>query len=81
LQLTCRARGILLIALTAYSGEADRLRTAQAGFDAHLVKPAETCTYSSGETGLVRSAMATADSTGRRPGQYRKVVASGSGRG
>jgi CheY-like chemotaxis protein len=31
--------GICLVALTGYGGESDRRRSAEAGFDAHLVKP------------------------------------------
>jgi CheY-like chemotaxis protein len=31
---------VLLVALTAYSQEQDRRRSSQAGFDAHLLKPA-----------------------------------------
>ena len=31
----------LLVALTGYGQEEDRRRTEEAGFDAHLVKPAE----------------------------------------
>jgi CheY-like chemotaxis protein len=31
---------VRLVALTGWGGEADRERTAQAGFDAHLTKPA-----------------------------------------
>jgi PAS domain S-box-containing protein len=34
-------KGILLIAVTGYGLEADRQRTRQAGFDYHLVKPAD----------------------------------------
>lgn len=33
------SRSLLLIALTGYAQEADKRRTEQAGFDAHLVKP------------------------------------------
>ncbi|MBD2757430.1 hypothetical protein IC230_31460 [Spirosoma sp. BT704] len=33
---------IWLIALTDYGQEADRQRTKEAGFDNHLVKPADT---------------------------------------
>ena len=33
--------GVLLIALTAYGAEEDRRLTAEAGFDAHLVKPTD----------------------------------------
>jgi len=35
-----RFAGVRLVALTGWGGEADRERTAQAGFDAHLTKPA-----------------------------------------
>ncbi len=35
------AEGVLLVALTGYGQEDDRRRAAEAGFDAHLVKPAE----------------------------------------
>jgi CheY-like chemotaxis protein len=31
----------LLVALTGYAGEEDRRRSAEAGFDAHLTKPAD----------------------------------------
>ncbi|HET9750553.1 MAG TPA: hybrid sensor histidine kinase/response regulator, partial [Casimicrobiaceae bacterium] len=31
----------LLVAITGYGGAADRLRTREAGFDAHLVKPVD----------------------------------------
>jgi CheY-like chemotaxis protein len=31
---------VLLVALTAYGREQDRRRSRQAGFDAHLLKPA-----------------------------------------
>jgi CheY-like chemotaxis protein len=31
---------VLLVALTAYGREPDRRRSSQAGFDAHLLKPA-----------------------------------------
>jgi CheY-like chemotaxis protein len=34
--------GVVLIALTGWGQQADRLRTAEAGFDHHLVKPLET---------------------------------------
>jgi CheY-like chemotaxis protein len=33
-------RRVLLVALTAYGREPDRRRSSQAGFDAHLLKPA-----------------------------------------
>jgi CheY-like chemotaxis protein len=33
------ARGMMLVALTGYGSPEDRRRSAQAGFDAHLVKP------------------------------------------
>lgn len=36
----CRTRDIVLVALTGYGQLSDRDRTAQLGFDAHLVKPA-----------------------------------------
>ncbi len=35
------AKRVLLVAVTGYGQEEDRRRTAEAGFDAHLVKPAE----------------------------------------
>ena len=35
-----RNAGVRLVALTGWGGEADRARTAQAGFDRHLTKPA-----------------------------------------
>ena len=35
-----RFAGVRLVALTGWGGEADRARTAQAGFDRHLTKPA-----------------------------------------
>ena len=34
-------RGIMLIALTGWGQEEDRLRSAAAGFNHHLVKPAD----------------------------------------
>jgi two-component system CheB/CheR fusion protein len=34
-------RGLVLVALTGYGQPSDRERTAQAGFDAHLVKPVD----------------------------------------
>jgi CheY-like chemotaxis protein/two-component sensor histidine kinase len=37
-----RYAGVLLVALTGWGGEADRERTARAGFDRHLTKPATT---------------------------------------
>ncbi|MFC0252068.1 hybrid sensor histidine kinase/response regulator [Massilia consociata] len=37
-----RHAGVKLVALTGWGGEADRERTAQAGFDLHLTKPATT---------------------------------------
>jgi len=33
------ARGVMLVALTGYGRPEDRVRAAEAGFDAHLVKP------------------------------------------
>jgi CheY-like chemotaxis protein len=36
-----RMTGILLIALTGYGQEEDRRRSREAGFDLHLVKPAD----------------------------------------
>ncbi|MBI3946723.1 MAG: response regulator [Armatimonadetes bacterium] len=36
-----RFAGVLLVALTGYGQDEDRERTAQAGFDHHLVKPVE----------------------------------------
>jgi CheY-like chemotaxis protein len=33
--------GMLLVAMTGYGNDADRHRSAQAGFDHHLVKPVE----------------------------------------
>jgi two-component system, sensor histidine kinase len=38
---TALGRRVLLIALTAYTGEEDRQRAREAGFDIFLVKPAE----------------------------------------
>jgi PAS domain S-box-containing protein len=35
-----RNDGVMLVALTGWGGAADRARTAEAGFDAHLTKPA-----------------------------------------
>jgi CheY-like chemotaxis protein len=35
-----RHDGVMLVALTGWGGADDRARTAQAGFDAHLTKPA-----------------------------------------
>jgi CheY-like chemotaxis protein len=35
-----RNDGVMLVALTGWGGADDRARTAQAGFDAHLTKPA-----------------------------------------
>jgi CheY-like chemotaxis protein len=35
-----RYAGVELVALTGWGGEADRERTARAGFDRHLTKPA-----------------------------------------
>jgi PAS domain S-box-containing protein len=35
-----RLAGVMLVALTGWGGAEDRARTAQAGFDAHLTKPA-----------------------------------------
>jgi CheY-like chemotaxis protein len=35
-----RHEGLMLVALTGWGGADDRARTAQAGFDAHLTKPA-----------------------------------------
>ena len=37
-----RYAGVHLVALTGWGGEADRERTARAGFDRHLTKPATT---------------------------------------
>jgi CheY-like chemotaxis protein len=34
-------RGVLLVALTGYGQEEDRLRSSAAGFAAHLVKPVD----------------------------------------
>ena len=34
---------VLLVALTGYSGDDDRQRSKDAGFDYHLVKPADVC--------------------------------------
>jgi CheY-like chemotaxis protein len=34
-------RGVQLVAMTGYGQEADRLRTREAGFAAHLVKPVD----------------------------------------
>jgi CheY-like chemotaxis protein len=36
-----RTRGIVLVAITGWGQEADKLRTHEAGFDHHLVKPLE----------------------------------------
>jgi len=36
-----RLRGLRLIAVTGYGQEADRQRSQEAGFDAHMVKPVE----------------------------------------
>jgi CheY-like chemotaxis protein len=35
---------VLLVALTGYGQEEDRLRATESGFDIHLVKPVETAT-------------------------------------
>jgi CheY-like chemotaxis protein len=44
-QIRERGEGVgkrpLLVAVTGYSSDADRLRTAEAGFDLHLVKPVD----------------------------------------
>ncbi len=46
-EVACRLRrepsldGIYLVALTGYGGESDRRRSAEVGFDDHLVKPVE----------------------------------------
>lgn len=37
-----KGRGMLLLALTGYGFPSDRLRSAEAGFDHHLVKPVDT---------------------------------------
>jgi CheY-like chemotaxis protein len=34
-------QGVVLVALTGYGQESDRLRSREAGFDHHLVKPAD----------------------------------------
>jgi CheY-like chemotaxis protein len=36
-----RGKDLLLIAITGWGREEDRIRTAEAGFDHHLVKPIE----------------------------------------
>jgi two-component system, chemotaxis family, CheB/CheR fusion protein len=41
LRLEPRLRGTVLVALTGYGQEADRLQAKQAGFDHHLTKPAD----------------------------------------
>jgi CheY-like chemotaxis protein len=40
LRLACPG-ALRLVALTGYGHDADRLRAREAGFDAHLVKPAD----------------------------------------
>ncbi|MEO6325620.1 MAG: response regulator, partial [Thermoanaerobaculia bacterium] len=42
LRLDATHAGIVLIALTGYGQESDRVRTQDAGFDLHLVKPVKT---------------------------------------
>jgi CheY-like chemotaxis protein len=48
-----RFDGVRLVALTGWGGEADRARTREAGFDAHLTKPA---TVAAIESALARPA-------------------------
>ena len=59
---TCHAR---LIAITGYGGDEDRLRTREAGFDAHLVKPADPAAI---HELLARSARASGYSHGEGRG-------------
>jgi CheY-like chemotaxis protein len=42
LRATPETRDLLLVAVTGYGQIADQRRTAQVGFDAHLVKPVDT---------------------------------------
>jgi CheY-like chemotaxis protein len=38
------SRDVVLIAVTGWGNEGDKLRTAEAGFDVHLVKPVDATT-------------------------------------
>jgi CheY-like chemotaxis protein len=53
------ARGITLVALTGWGQREDRRRTDEAGFDYHLVKPADL--------GALQSILATRERASARP--------------